>query len=390
MRPTTATRARTRSAGIARAVGGARLPQLGAWVSATSSRSTACAGAAPAGRSARCARPHRARTRRPATGSCGPEDRPGVPVFRTAFPRRSWAIPAGAGRGVLGQQGRLGDGRFIDELGPRHLTTGDLHRLHLRRQLCSRWRARGAGAARGAVPRLRGRAPHPRPVRRGPRHRPAVRGTAGQLPADLQPEGLLLRAPEPTCSTALKAAGLPSWASASCSTAFGRPGGELTEGLEVRDAHGVFRRDTIKAYGVLAGITWIDPSRPGSPVVGGSESGSLSGLSSKLSPPRRLLFLVCIALALWGVVDLPGDGVGPLPVGRAGARGGRARPPAGARLADRCWCVTSSRLPAAPARAATGARPEVEGYSFAFSYRTANTSRRLLRLPAGRGRAASG
>jgi serine phosphatase RsbU (regulator of sigma subunit) len=151
---------------------------------------------------------------------------------------------------------------------------------------------------------------------------------------------------------------------------------ELTDGLDVRDAHGAFRKDTIKAYGVL-GRDHLDRPEP---------AGFLGrwwfrarvlflGLSSKLSPSRRLLFLVCVALALWGVVDLPGDGVGLL-AGRAPL----ALAVVGLilllalELADRVLVRDELEVARELQRELLPVEaPQVESYSFAFSHRTANT-----------------
>lgn len=99
------------------------------------------------------------------------------------------------------------------------------------------------------------------------------------------------------------------------------------------------------------------------------------GLSYRLSPPRRLLFALCMVLAVWGLIDLdidrlPSLHVGFLPLFSI----------AGLvfllvlELADRVVVrdelevareLQRELLPVDP--------PEIDGYSFAFSYRTANT-----------------
>jgi sigma-B regulation protein RsbU (phosphoserine phosphatase) len=151
---------------------------------------------------------------------------------------------------------------------------------------------------------------------------------------------------------------------------------ELTDGLDVRDTPGSFRRDTIKAYGVLGRDHLVRPEPAGFAGRWWFRIRVLFlGLSSKLSPPRRLLFLACIALALWGLVDLPGDGVGPL-AGRTPlvlAVAGLVLLLA-LELADRVLVRDELEVARQLQRELLPAHaPEVEGYSFAFSYRTANT-----------------
>ncbi len=99
------------------------------------------------------------------------------------------------------------------------------------------------------------------------------------------------------------------------------------------------------------------------------------GLAYKLSPPRRLVFAACMVLAVWGMVDLDVDSVPNLRVGLLPLLS-----IAGLvfllvlELADRV--IVRDELEVArelqreilPVEA-----PDVEGYSFAFSYRTANT-----------------
>jgi len=92
----------------------------------------------------------------------------------------------------------------------------------------------------------------------------------------------------------------------------------------------------------------------------------LVGLSSKLSPPRRIVFVVCIAFALWAMVDR----MVPLSIASV----------AGLvfllvlELADRV--VVRDELEVArdlQRELLPKQGPAVEGYDFAFSYRTANT-----------------
>ena len=168
---------------------------------------------------------------------------------------------------------------------------------------------------------------------------------------------------------------------------------ELTDGLDVRDAPGTFRRDAIKAYGVLGREQLLTPEPAGflgrwwfrTRVV-------FVGLSSKLSPPRRLLFIVCVALAVYGVVDLPGSGVGilagstPLALAVVGLVLLLAL-----ELADRVLVRDELEVARQLQRELLPSRaPALEGYSFAFSYRTANTigGDYYDFLPAGDGRLA--
>jgi hypothetical protein len=166
---------------------------------------------------------------------------------------------------------------------------------------------------------------------------------------------------------------------------------ELTDGLDVRDAHGAFRRDTIKAYGVLSRDHLDRPEPAGFAGRWWFRVRVLFlGLSSKLSPPRRLLFVVCVALALYGTVDLPGRGVGPLagPLPLVLAVAGLVLLLA-LELADRVLVRDELEVARQLQRELLPAHaPEVEGYSFAFSYRTANTigGDYYAFLPAGDGR----
>lgn len=99
------------------------------------------------------------------------------------------------------------------------------------------------------------------------------------------------------------------------------------------------------------------------------------GLAYKLSPPRRLVFAICMVLAVWGLFDLDIDNAPNLQIGLLSLTS-----IAGLvfllvlELADRV--VVRDELEVArelqrdllPVEA-----PDIDGYSFAFSYRTANT-----------------
>jgi len=101
----------------------------------------------------------------------------------------------------------------------------------------------------------------------------------------------------------------------------------------------------------------------------------LLGLSYRLSPPRRLLFAICMVLAVWGLTDLDLNSAPSVQIGLLSLLS-----IAGLvfllvlELADRV--VVRDELEVArelqrellPVDA-----PEIDGYSFAFSYRTANT-----------------
>lgn len=99
------------------------------------------------------------------------------------------------------------------------------------------------------------------------------------------------------------------------------------------------------------------------------------GLSYRLSPPRRLIFVACMVLAVWGMIDLDIDRLPSLHIGLLPLLS-----IAGLvfllvlELADRvvvrdelevARVLQRELLPVDP--------PEIDGYSFAFSYRTANT-----------------
>lgn len=142
---------------------------------------------------------------------------------------------------------------------------------------------------------------------------------------------------------------------------------DYTGGLDVRVAHRELGRDTSRAWGILT------RERADESVPKGWLGRFLHrcriiflGLSYKLSPVRRMLFAVCLALALIGVqVDLPSI----LLASVAGLVLLLAL-----ELADRIVIrdelevareLQREILPHTP--------PEVPGYQFAFSYRTANT-----------------
>jgi serine phosphatase RsbU (regulator of sigma subunit) len=166
---------------------------------------------------------------------------------------------------------------------------------------------------------------------------------------------------------------------------------ELTDGIDVREAHGAFRRDTIKAYGVLSRDHLDRPEPVG--LIGRwwfRTRVLFFGLTSKLSPPRRLLFVVCVALALYGMLDLPGRGVGPLAgklplvLAVAGLLLLLAL-----ELTDRVLVRDELEVARQLQRELLPERaPDLDGYSFAFSYRTANTigGDYYAFLPAGEGR----
>jgi len=149
-----------------------------------------------------------------------------------------------------------------------------------------------------------------------------------------------------------------------------------TEGMRESDFQRLFDRDAARAYDVVTREH-------------GSEAEPKDkfwrflyrvrifflGLSYRLSPPRRLLFAICIVLALWGVAGIDLDNtptvrVALLPLLSI----------AGLvfllvlELADRV--VVRDELEVArelQRELLPKDEPDVAGYSFAFSYRTANT-----------------
>lgn len=149
-----------------------------------------------------------------------------------------------------------------------------------------------------------------------------------------------------------------------------------TAGFDRGELQRLFDRDAARAYGVVTRDH-----------AGDSEPENafwrflyrarilMLGLASKLSPPRRIVFVACIVLALWGTMDLdlehgPSIKLGLLSLAAV----------AGLvfllvlELADRV--LVRDELEVArelqsellPQRG-----PEAAGYDFAFSYRTANT-----------------
>ncbi len=138
----------------------------------------------------------------------------------------------------------------------------------------------------------------------------------------------------------------------------------------------LFDRDAARAFGVVT----RDHAREDEPE---SRVGRFFyrvrilflGLAYKLSPPRRLVFVICMALAVWGMIDLDGNSAPNLQIGLLSLLC-----IAGLvfllvlELADRV--VVRDELEVArelqrellPVEA-----PDIDGYSFTFSYRTANT-----------------
>jgi len=147
-------------------------------------------------------------------------------------------------------------------------------------------------------------------------------------------------------------------------------------GIDGGEFQRLFDRDAARAYGVVT----RDHARENEPE---SRVGRLFyrarilflGLAYKLSPPRRLVFAICMVLAVWGMVDLDINSAPSLQIGLLSLLS-----IAGLvfllvlELADRV--VVRDELEVArelqreilPVEA-----PDIEGYSFAFSYRTANT-----------------
>ena len=177
MRPTTATRAATRSATSA---GRSNLqvpepPGARAWQYPAASGRAAVAGARRP-RTAGWPSPRPARTRSPGTGrspaSCSTgRSRP----FPHGFPPEVIErFEREIGRQTLGNEVASGT-EIIERLGDAHVASGTAHRLHLGRQRVPDCRARRRRAGARAVPDVRGRLSHRRgrPGRR-PRDRAAV------------------------------------------------------------------------------------------------------------------------------------------------------------------------------------------------------------------------
>jgi hypothetical protein len=147
-------------------------------------------------------------------------------------------------------------------------------------------------------------------------------------------------------------------------------------GIDGGEFQRLFDRDAARAYGVVT----RDHARENEPE---SRVGRFFyrvrilflGLAYKLSPPRRMVFAICMVLAVWGMVDLDLNSAPSLQIGLLSLFS-----IAGLvfllvlELADRV--VVRDELEVArelqreilPVEA-----PDIEGYSFAFSYRTANT-----------------
>lgn len=155
---------------------------------------------------------------------------------------------------------------------------------------------------------------------------------------------------------------------------------ELTDGLEVGQVQDVVRRDASRAYGVLTRDLQDRPEPAGFFGRWWYRSRVLFlGLSSKLTPQRRLVFVACLVLVVIGTwevrIDLPGDTVGvvggslPLLLAVAGLVLLLAL-----ELADRVLVRDELEVARQLQRELLpGSAPEIEGYRFAFSYRTANT-----------------
>lgn len=155
---------------------------------------------------------------------------------------------------------------------------------------------------------------------------------------------------------------------------------DYTAGLDVRQAHRVLGRDATRAYRVLT-REHADRAEPEGRVRRLWHRTRLLflGLSYKLSPPRRILFAACIVLAILGFNDLQFE-VADRSVTVLGATPFLLVAFCGLvfllvlELADRVLVrdelevarqLQRELLPANP--------PTVDGFSFAFSYRTANT-----------------
>jgi serine phosphatase RsbU (regulator of sigma subunit) len=172
---------------------------------------------------------------------------------------------------------------------------------------------------------------------------------------------------------------------------------DLTEGLEMREVPDTVRRDASRAYGVLTREHQDRPEPEGLFGRWWHRSRVLFlGLSLKLSPQRRLIFVGCLILVVVGIwevrVELPGDAVGivggslPMLAAVAGLVLLLAL-----ELADRVLVRDELEVARELQRDLLPDRaPDLDGYSFSFSYRTANTigGDYYDFLPAGEGRLA--
>ena len=140
-----------------------------------------------------------------------------------------------------------------------------------------------------------------------------------------------------------------------------------TEGLHGSEFRRLFDRDAVRAYDVVTREHDRD-EEPASRFWRFFYRARILflGLSYKLSPPRRVVFVLCIVFALWGITDRV---VPLLLVSIAGLIFLLVL-----ELADRV--VVRDELEVArdlQRELLPRYEPAVEGYEFAFSYRTANT-----------------
>lgn len=153
-----------------------------------------------------------------------------------------------------------------------------------------------------------------------------------------------------------------------------------TAGLSLRQAHRVLGRDASRAYRVLT-REQADRAEPKGKVrrLWHRTRMLFLGLSYKLSPPRRILFAACVVLAILGFQGLRFE-----VEDRLVAIGGGSPLLLAAfcglvfllvlELADRVLVRDELEVARQLQRELLPARPPaIDGFSFAFSYRTANT-----------------
>ena len=155
---------------------------------------------------------------------------------------------------------------------------------------------------------------------------------------------------------------------------------DYTAGLDVRQAHRVLGRDAGRAYRILTRELADTPEPEGRVRRLWHRTRALFlGLSYKLSPPRRILFAVCVVFALLGLKDIRLE-LGAWSLSVAGGSPLLVLAIAGfvlllvLELADRILVRDELEVARELQRALLPSDPPaVEGFSIAFSYRTANT-----------------
>jgi serine phosphatase RsbU (regulator of sigma subunit) len=153
-----------------------------------------------------------------------------------------------------------------------------------------------------------------------------------------------------------------------------------SEGLGLRDLPGLWRRDGRRAYAILT-REHADEEKPRGRFrrFWWASKNLFLGLSYKLSPPRRLLFAICLILAFLGLdtdrVEVGEESIEiwTHPVLLLGAVVGLVFLLI-LELADRVLVRDELEVARQLQRdLLPNEAPEIEGYEFAFSYRSANT-----------------